>query len=289
MNLGSIASNNAICFDWFKKPVTHRLQKVSVGLAHHLYDEKDLGPNTVKKMVGHLRAACNVALKYDNEYPTIKANPFAHSIPHRGTEGDRKIMDDNDTKTIFEAVPKWSRDERLLTTLCAALGIRRGEAWQITEEEFIAGHRCVHVGTKKPASDRMVVLTPELIEFLGDDLPAKITGVLFADNVTPKNLGKAVLRKIRKLGITDPEKVIHSFRHRASTRLHGCQDSERDAILGHDDNGKGKGGKISASQRYFKGHPVQRIAELTAQIGLGAPGSIPTAVFIAKSEEDKAA
>jgi hypothetical protein len=89
--------------------------------------------------------------------------------------------------------------------------LRRGEAWDITREYLEFGIRYVIVGSKTEASLRRLPLPDPALAFL----PAKITGQLF--KATPKTLGRRLLRRIRKIGISDKAKVLHSLRHRAKT------------------------------------------------------------------------
>ena len=46
-------------------------------LSEHMFGEEEMKTHTVRKMVGHLRAAVNVAVDNPDQFPTIKLNPFS--------------------------------------------------------------------------------------------------------------------------------------------------------------------------------------------------------------------
>ena len=66
---------------------------------------------------------------------------------------------------------------------------------------------------------------------------------------------------LRKIGITDRAKVIHSFRHRAQDRLRaaGCPEDVRWAILGHQER--------TVAAGYGEGFPVPLLKQWIEKIG----------------------
>ena len=91
-------------------------------------------------------------------------------------------------------------------------------------------------------------------------LPAKIAGPLFTgrkDSTT-----KRLIAFLRGIGITDPNKVPHSFRHRAQDRLRaaGVPEDMRWALLGHE--------KRTVASSYGKGFPVPMLKEAIDKIGM---------------------
>ncbi|AWN35430.1 tyrosine-type recombinase/integrase [Methylobacterium radiodurans] len=144
--------------------------------------------------------------------------------------------------------------------LCAAIGMRRSEAYSIKTERIVGDLRCVTIGQKTEASEREIPLPSVVLPFL----PAKITGPLFKKDL--KNPGRETLRSIRRLGIKDPDACIHGLRHRAADRLRNakvneqrCHDSMRFAILGHENK--------TVVESYGKGYPMWEIIPWIDQIG----------------------
>ena len=112
--------------------------------------------------------------------------------------------------------------------------MRLSEAFEIASEDKERGCRFVKVGRKTEQSERRVPYPAALLPYL----PKKIAGPLFRrDAADPADAAsKRLNRFLRKSGITDPAKVIHSFRHRAQDRLRAaeCPQDIRWAILGHE-------------------------------------------------------
>jgi len=87
-------------------------------------------------------------------------------------------------------------------------------------------------------------------------LPPTITGPLFP-NDNAKLASTRLNRGLRRIGIADPAKVIHSFRHRAQDRLRAaeCPSDIRHAILGHEENsiaeGYGEGFAVTVLKRWI--------------------------------------
>lgn len=63
-----------------------------------------------------------------------------------------------------------------------------------------------------------------------------------------------------EVGITDPRKVFHSFRHtfKDATRAAGIEEALSDALTGHSGGGVGR--------TYGRGYPIDKLTEAVARI-----------------------
>jgi integrase len=210
---------------------------------------KGLRTASVQHKVGRLTAAVNFSIKEGK----LKFNPFSGVVP-KATDSERRLpFDDADMKLIRENLDKLTPSDRLMVTVLATTGMRLGEAFHISREGVERGLRYVIVGSKNDQSLRRVPLPAKLLLVLSD----KIKGQLFPDDDGHK-ASRRLNRFLRKVcGITDPHKVVHSFRHRAQDRLRAaeCPSDIRHAILGHDDRsvaeGYGEGFAVPVLKRWI--------------------------------------
>ena len=212
------------------------------------YQGQGLKSATVLHKVQWLAAACNLAIKENR----LKFNPFSGIVQKNGDALRRAPMDDDDMRLIRANLDRLSKSDRLLLTVLATTGMRLGEAFQIKSEATERGVRYVVLGTKTEQSLRRVPLPAKLLPLL----PATIKGPLFPDD----NAHAASTRLnpfLRGIGITDPAKVVHSFRHRAQDRLRAaeCPSDIREAILGHEKKtvaaGYGEGFAVPVLKRWI--------------------------------------
>lgn len=199
--------------------------------------------STINKHLSYLSAIANIAIGDAK----LERNPFLGVAADDKDALKRHPFEDAHMKLVRDNLDKLDADERKLWTLLATTGMRLGEAFQFDREKDELGIRYVITGSKTDASLRRVPLPKAFL----DAYPSKIDEPLFPDE-TPKNLGKRLLRRIRKIGVNDPSLVLHSLRHRAADRLraHECPMDIRQYILGHDlktvaeDYGKGTSVRI---------------------------------------------
>lgn len=248
-----------------------KTRDVGYALAKH-YKDKDLKSASVKKIVGRLGAAVNLAIK-DGKLPPF--NPF-HGVavldPSDKTE--RKPFTDADVALIWENIDKCDDGERVLRAddalvirVMAATGVRLHEVHEIgatvtrkikdkktkqvrtvTEingDKIEEGVRFVTVGTKTETSRRNVPLPAALLPYL----PPRITAPL----VTGDSNAQSVRLNdwLDSIGIDDPAKVAsHSWRHKMQDRLRatGCAEEYRHALLGHE--------KKTVAKGYGEGYPM---------------------------------
>ena len=222
-------------------------------LAEH-YAAQGIKTASVKKKIGWLVSAVNFAIA-EGDYD-LTLNPFVGVVRDREDSIDRLPFDDDDVRAIRTKMDKLSAQDRLLLTLLASTGMRRGEAFEISGEMTEHGVRYVVVGTKTDQSRRRVPLPAAVLRLL----PKKINGPLFTGRLdaATKRLGKFV----RACGIADPAKApMHSFRHRAKDQLRAaeCPLAIQYELLGHEEK------TIAAG--YGKGSPVPKLKKWIDKIG----------------------
>ena len=206
------------------------------------YEAKGLKSASVKKIVGRLCAACNLAIDENK----LSYNPFSGVAKLRDDKLIRVPLDDADMKTCFDNLGALSASDQLLFRVLASTGMRLSEAFQINSEKTEMGIRYVVIGRKTKQSKRRVPVPASLLPFL----PERITAPLFTGdpNQASTRLG-TWLDDVCK--ITDPAKVAaHSLRHRAQDqmRAHGCPPEIREELFGRD--------KETVGKHYGLGHPV---------------------------------
>jgi integrase len=231
------------------------------------FDAQGLKSATMRKKIGWLSAAVNLAIKEGK----LKFNPFAGIVPNRDDAARRKPLSDADITTCKANLDKLSEADRLLFRLLATTGMREAEAYQINGEQSEEGARFVIVGTKTDASLRRVPLPADFLAHF----PGVITGALFAADTanrfaeaTIKRLANRASKRLMSFlrdedgcNIADPDKVVHSLRHRAQDRLRraACPKPIRQELLGHDE--------ATVGESYGEGHPVPMLKEWIDHIG----------------------
>jgi integrase len=213
-------------------------------LATHFFDLGN-SSGTVRKKVNWLNAAVNLAIR-EGLFTTV--NPFAGVVAMKDDKEVRLPLDATDMQAILGGLGSLDAKDQLLVRLLATTGMRLGEAIDIDHEEPAEhGVRFVIVGTKTEASKRRVPLPADVLAHL----PPAIKGRLFDGDA--EYASKRLNRFLRGVGITDPRKVVHSFRHRAQDRLRAaeCPSDVREAILGHE--------KKSVAQGYGTGFSVPQL------------------------------
>jgi integrase len=208
---------------------------------------------TIQKKLTWLVAAANLAI----EEGKLTLNPFAKVLPKKkpGDVMKRLPFDDAEMATIRGKLDKLDTQDQLLVRFLATTGARLGEAYQVESEHVEGGCRYVVCGSKTEASLRRVPLPAGLLPHL----PKRITGPLFTGKANAAS--RRLARFLSDIGITDPRKVAHSWRHRAADRLRaaGCPKDMREALLGH--------GKRTISDNYGEGFPVPLLREWIDRIG----------------------
>ena len=213
------------------------------------FESQGLKSATIQHKVARLTAACNFAIKEGR----LKFNPFSGIVPKANDAERRLPFDDSDMRSIRDNLDKLTPADQLMVTMLATTGMRLGEGFQIKSEAIERGVRYVIVGSKTAQSLRRVPLPAKLLPLL----PKAIKGPLFTDD-DGHCASSRLNRFLRKTcGITDPRKVIHSFRHRAQDRLRAaeCPSDIRWAILGHEERtvaaGYGEGFAVPVLKRWI--------------------------------------
>jgi integrase len=206
---------------------------------------------TLRRKMVPLIAMANFAIAEG----ALTFNPFAGCVKLCGDAVRRLPFDDDDMRLIRDHLHELDTSNQLLVRVLASSGMRRGEAFEISGEAVENGVRYSVIGTKTEASRRRVPFPADLLPYL----PAKITAPLFRGSKEAATL--RIGRWLRKIGIKDKAKVLHSFRHRAQDRLRaaGVPEDLRWAILGHE--------KRTIASGYGKGFPVPMLKESIDKIG----------------------
>ena len=169
-------------------------------------------------------------------------------------------LDDADMKAIKRNLTQLDEADQLLVRLLASTGMRISEAFEIESEAKERGVRYVMVGKKTAA-----VVAPN--PATGDRVAVSaqvIVGPLFdrSKNADPSDAAsKRLNRFLDDCGITDPRKVVHSFRHRAQDRLRAaeCPEDIRWSILGHEEE--------TVADSYGTGFSVPQLKKWIDKIG----------------------
>jgi integrase len=184
---------------------------------------------TIQKRLGWLVAMSKFAI----DEGRLKFNAFS-GVAKQGDDAERRLpLSDDDIAAIKANLDKLRERDQLLLRLLATTGMRFSEAYQIKEEMTEGGCRYVVVGTKNEQSLRRVPLPQDVLPFLPT---GGIKGPLFTGASSGALLKRFSVFLDKKCGITDPNKTLHSLRHRAADKLRAaeCPTDIRYALLGHE-------------------------------------------------------
>ena len=215
------------------------------------FESQGLRSATIQKKITWLNAAVNLAIKESK----LTFNPFSSVVPKRDDKQKRLPLSETDIKNAKREFGQLDENDQLLFRLLAATGMRLSEAFEIDGELKEGGCRYVIIGKKTPQSHRRVPLPAAVLPYL----PKVIKGPLF-EGGTPA-ASKQLNKFIRRIGIVDKGKVVHSLRHRAQDRLRaaGCPVDYRWALLGHEVE--------TVAEGYGLGFPVPLLKRWIDRIG----------------------
>jgi integrase len=215
------------------------------------FESQGLRSATIQKKITWLNAAVNLAIKESK----LTFNPFSSVVPKRDDKQKRLPLGEADIKNAKRELGQLDESDRLLFRLLAATGMRLSEAFEIDSEMKERGCRYVIIGKKTPQSHRRVPLPATVLPYL----PKVIKGPLF-EGGTPA-ASKRLNKFIRRIGIGNKGKVLHSLRHRAQDRLRaaGCPVDYRWALLGHEEK--------TVAEGYGLGFPVPMLKKWIDRIG----------------------
>ena len=215
------------------------------------FESQGLRSATIQKKITWLNAAVNLAIKESK----LTFNPFSSVVPKRDDKQKRLPLSETDIKNAKREFGQLDENDQLLFRLLAATGMRLSEAFEIDGEMKERGCRYVIIGKKTPQSHRRVPLPAAVLPYL----PKVIKGPLF-EGGTPA-ASKRLNKFIRRIGIVDKGKVVHSLRHRAQDRLRaaGCPVDYRWALLGHEVE--------TVAEGYGLGFPVPLLKKWIDRIG----------------------
>jgi integrase len=219
-------------------------------LAKHL-TSKGLKSATVTKKIGWLNAAVNLAI----DEGKLKFNPFSKVVAKIDDASQRLPVSEKDVQLIRRNLLLLNAHDQLLIKMLAMTGMRLAEAFEIDHDLIERNCRFVIVGTKTDQSKRRVPFPTPLLPYL----PPQIRRPLFKGSIS--SASKRLNRFLDDIGIGEPQKVVHSLRHRAQDRLRaaGCPQDIRWAILGHE--------KKTVADGYGAGFPVRKLKHWVEKIG----------------------
>ncbi len=232
------------------KPLKDATRDDGRKLVQH-FEGQGLRSATIQKKITWLNAAVNLAIKESK----LTFNPFSSIVPKRDDKQKRLPLSEDDIKNAKRNLGQLGESDQLLFRLLAATGMRLSEAFEIDGEMNERGCRYVIIGKKTPQSHRRVPLPAAALPYL----PKVIKGPLF-EGGTPA-ASKRLNKFIRRIGIVDKGKVVHSLRHRAQDRMRaaGCPVDYRWAILGHEEK--------TVAEGYGEGFPVPLLKKWIDKIG----------------------
>src|SRR5207248_2786321 len=116
------------------------------------FEAEGMKSATIKKKVGWLTAAVNLAIKEDR----LTRNPFSGVVPKRDDSQQRLPLSDADMREAKRNLSRLDASDQVLFRLLACTGMRLSEAFEINSEATERGCRYVIVGAKTEQSKRRV-------------------------------------------------------------------------------------------------------------------------------------
>ena len=233
-----------------RKPLKDASRDDGRKLAAH-FESQGNKSATIRKKLGWLVAMCNLAISEGR----LKFNPFSSVVPKRNDKLKRKWFLADDIDNIKANLNRLSESDQLLIRVLATTGCRLSEAFEIKSEDTEDGVRYTVIGHKTETSERRVPFPADLLPFL----PPRIEAPLFQGSAP---LASQRLNEfLDDIGITDPALVVHSFRHRAASRLRAarCPQEVRWQLLGHEVK--------TVAEDYGEGYPVPMLKQWIDHIG----------------------
>jgi integrase len=189
---------------------------------------------TVHKRLTRLNGAVNFAIA-ERQLPSDAINPFAGVVAKEGDDSQERVpLDAADIAACAAKLGTLRPADQLLFRVLCTTGMRLSEAFQIKSEETMQGIRFCEVTSRKGrvGSKPTVRRVPFPVHLL-PHLPAVVNAPLFTGN--SKDAGKRLNAFIRSVGIADPQKTLHSLRHRAISLLeeNECPDHINRRLFGH--------------------------------------------------------
>src|SRR6266550_5121772 len=118
------------------------------------FENQNIKSATIKKKVGWLTAAVNLAIKEGR----LTFNPFSSIVPKRDDKQTRLPLNEADMKEVKRNLDRLDAGDQVLFRLLATTGMRLSEAFEIDGELKERGCRYVIVGKKTEQSLRRVPL-----------------------------------------------------------------------------------------------------------------------------------
>jgi integrase len=192
----------------------------------------------------------------------LAVNPFSGVVTRRDDNESSKVegFTDEDVKLIHANLHKLDKADQLLLRVIASTGMDRGEAFSIAGERIENGVRYCLIGTKTEARPRRIPFPKLLLPHL----PKHITAPLFAGR--KDSASKRITAFLKEIGIMEGRRTLaplHSFRHRAATKL---RQARVDAELRYAIGGWTDGEKPNSGWNYGE-WPIKVLRETIDKIG----------------------
>jgi len=232
-----------------------------------------VSPTAVNKTVNAIKSILGYAVR-NGKIEVNPASGVSAIVPPKSEDEERQPFTPDQVCKVLEAALKEKREsDRWLPWMAAFMGARRDEmalarVSDIQTENGITYLRITDAGDgrslKTKSSRRNVPLHSLLIQsgFLDYVEGLQKGGGLFPDLNTAAYT-KRFARMLDKIGLDDPNLVLHSFRHtfKDACRAAGITEEVHDALTGHAGGGSGVG------RSYGRGVPLDVLAGAVEKIG----------------------
>jgi integrase len=239
----------------------HKIRKLSLPkilAATKNMNRPTLSPGAVGKQLTAIRAL--LAWSENNGYVEHNVAAGVTVATAKNVADKRVAYDASDLERIFADIGRFRKSEPSrfwLPLLAAYTGARLEELGQLTIDDIRQQEDINYISinaeggksVKTRSSIRDVPVHSELVKCGFLEYVAGRDGRLFPD-LKPDSKGKITdsfskrwTRYRRNLGITDPRKVFHSFRHsfKEACRAAGMSEEVHDALTGHSNGSVGRG------------------------------------------------
>jgi site-specific recombinase XerD len=186
----------------------------------HLVDHQHVSWSLYNQVRCALQFLYSVTLGRDQQLARVRCGRRPRRLP--------TVLSRDEVRRLLEVVAGNLRHKALLMTLYGA-GLRIAEALALRPADINAGQMLLHVRGGKGNKDRMVTLSPQLLEVLRDHWrsrppPQDPQGLFFAQSADPQRAmdggtaHRIVARAARRAGITRRVSP-HTLRHSYATHL----------------------------------------------------------------------
>ena len=197
----------------------------------HIVRDRKVGPSAVGVYVAAIRFLYRRVLKQPDVVGDLPRPRIPKRLPW--------VPSREEVETILNAIrsPKY----RAMLTAVYGAGLRISETRRLRVEDVDSKRMVIHIRDAKQAKDRLVVLSPRLLEILRDYwVEEKPRGpYLFPNKKSGRPVSNDAVRKVLKIALAEigftKHVTLHSLRHGFATHLleDGTDVRVIQALLGH--------------------------------------------------------